>query len=199
MTLRAFKIKTHAEAGQRTLSRSGVWRSLEGPRPSETETPTAVQEAHDAFEAGALPPTPPPEWAAALDAIEGVHQDLQERMRTLEAEYRIKCASTIARIVSVAAPSICERAARDAISSIFDAECVEPGQRLLEITAAPDIMAIIRDECLRRSHAIKIEEDSALPPGSFRCHWPGGGLECDVGRSLFAIVEALSSPPPETC
>lgn len=194
MTLRAFTIKHDKTPERPILRKSGIWPALTGEAPSAASTHIDLPTAPTAVEDASPAPESTPALAAALEAIEGAHQELQERMRFLEAEYQLKCASTLARIISAAAPAICEAAARDAIAAIFDKEPTRPSQDLLTIAASADLMAVIREECRERSNAIDIQEDGSLPPGSFRCRWAGGGLESDVGTALLAIVEALTNP-----
>lgn len=190
MTLRAFSIQSRSSAGARGFRKIDLWRPL--AEESESARAAETSAAGGEVEADAAPPQSQA-LAEAIAAIDAARVDLQSQSAALEAHYRRECASTLAALISAAAPAISEAAAKDAIASVFREERGDMQPADLTFVAAPDLHEIVREACARRSPPVSITIDESLEPGALRIRWNGGGLDCDVGRSLFAIVEFLSA------
>lgn len=188
MTLRAFSMQSRPSAGARGF------RHVDLRRPFERECAEAAAGGAVDREAEVVPaPHHSQALADAITAIEAARIELQAQTEALEAHYRRECASTLAALISAAAPAISEAAAKDAIASVFREERGDAQPADIAFVAAPDLFEIVRDECARRSPPVNVDVDERLEPGALRIRWNGGGLDCDVGRSLFAIVEFLSA------
>ena len=151
------------------------------PAPSDFETGYAAGVEAKSGEVG-----------TALAALDAARREIESRIAILEAQYRRQCAATLAEIISAAAPAICEAAARGAIAEIFDSAPGAAAPPELTLRASPDILEAIKGE-VDPAQAALFTIDDALAPGSLEAHWRDGGLDCDVGRSLFAIVEFLNA------
>lgn len=194
MTLRAFSVcRVRARSGADSFRQVDLWRPLAASTgdilPDKVElmseeTGAATQDSELLSE--------------ALIGLEKARNELAGRMESFEERFRQECASTLAQIISAAAPSICEAAAKDAIAAIFTDEREEMRAEVISFVASPDIYGVVQAECDRRSIETLIKIDEELEPGAIRVRWPGGGFECDVGRSLFSIVEFISSKPHST-
>jgi flagellar biosynthesis/type III secretory pathway protein FliH len=170
----------------------GVWSSLE----EDLQAPEVGDDAGDltayqkGFEAGARSKAGAID--AALAALDRAHQDLKERMASLDGVYREQSASTLAQIISAAAPAISEAAAKSAIIQIFDDADDESAHPDLSIRVSPDIFDAI-SEAKNGPAPYCLMRDDSLEAGTVRARWRDGSLECDVGRSLFRIVEFLNA------
>lgn len=132
-------------------------------------------------------------FTAALASLEAARAEIELRTHQLERHFRNESAAMLARIVNAAAPSICEAGARDAIAMIFSEERMELGEEVVSIVVSPDIFNLVQAECAQRSITPPLNVDETLEAGAIRIRWSGGGLDCDIGHSLFAIVELLTS------
>lgn len=191
MTLRAVKLPAMNAAAARPLR---LWSSFDTESEPGADAP-AQPGFDDGFEAGSR--AKEAELGAALDAIGRAQREIEERMNALDSSYRRQCAATLARIISAAAPAICETAAQSAIARIFNDAVGDAPRAELTLTVSQDIHDVIqgaRGGDLPAAIAI----DADLPPGSLQARWRDGGLDCDVGRSLFAIVEFLNSEAGQT-
>ncbi len=189
MTLRSVRLERVSPAVAQCARPADLWRPLdEGP-----QAPCAMPDVPGtiALCSGAAAETG--RTAAALDALEQARSELLQRIESLEAQYRKRCVAMLAQIVSAAAPAICEAAARGAIGRIFDDETGAVPLSEIEMTAAPDIFEALHEACLQRSPPLNLAADERLEPGALRMRWKDGGLDCDVGRSLFAIVDFLNA------
>lgn len=178
--------------------RAAVLPAISLSRAPEPDAALRAQSDFDkGYEAGARAKAD--EVGAALAALHAARQEIDSRIATLEAQYRRQCAATLAEIISAAAPSICEAAARDAIAGIFTDAAGAPELPELTLRASPDILDAIKSG-VPHDLAATLTIDAELAPGTLTARWRDGGLDCDVGRSLFAIVEFLnaqSAQPPE--
>jgi hypothetical protein len=191
MTLNAFSVRSDRLQNAPVACRQAdLWRPFAAAADDETAEPSALapEEEATAPEATSLVST-------ALLGLEEMRKELEARMDRLEGRYRHECASSLAQIISAAAPSISEAAARDAIAAVFAEERKSVRAEILSFVVSPDLHDVVQSERLRRSIDLPVEVDESLEPGAMRIRWPGGGLDCDVGRSLFAIVDFLSSQP----
>lgn len=160
------------------------------PAPGPDAAASARSDFEKGYEAGARAKSD--EVGAALSALLAARAEIDRRAATLEAHYRRQCAATLAEIISAAAPSICEAAARDAIAGIFNDAAGAEVFPELTLRASPDVVEAIKGDVRRDVSAI-LTIDAALQPGTIEARWREGGLDCDVGRSLFAIVEFLNA------
>jgi hypothetical protein len=190
MTLHAFtncdESGRTAEIGRRQTS---LWRPLamkDSPDIPEKTEPAPQEE-------GACSPTNKT-LTDALTSLEAARAEIELRTHQLEQHFRNESTAMLARIVSAAAPSICEAAARDAIAMIFNEARMGLGEEVVSIVVSPDLFDLVQMECAQRSVTPPVDVDQTLEAGAMRVRCPGGGLDCDIGHSLFAIVEFLSSP-----
>lgn len=188
MTLRAVKFPAIDEADACAASLSAR-RSPQSIESRATPSPPMMG-FEEGFEAGARAKAQ--ELDAALAAIERVRLEISDQMAQLEVQYRKQCAAALAEIINAAAPAISEAAANSAIASIFDDAAGAAPRVDLTLRASSDVF-----DAIRTAREIEppagIELDPDLAPGTLHARWRGGELECDVGRSLFAIVEFLNS------
>jgi hypothetical protein len=193
MTLRTLTIQRFDDTSAGAQRQPSLWPALSEVVTSESSlmneqesTATAADDADRALPTSSR-------ISEALAAIEAARVELQSRTQALEAHYRQECAATLARLINAAAPSICEAAARDAIAGVFAEERGETATELFSIVASPDVVDVIRGMCAGRSDVPDILVEETMDPGTLEIRWAGGGLDCDVGRSLFAITEFLTT------
>lgn len=191
MKLSAFSVEEdRARVGADAFRPADLWRPLAAKRGDdlpEAAEPARQEKKPEAQEAKLT--------SEALANLESARKDLEMQMERLESRFRRECASSLAQIVSAAAPSICEAAAKDAIAAVFTEERKDVRADVVSFLISPDIYEAVEAERNRRFVDLPVTIDESLKPGSVRIRWSGGGLDCDVGRSLFAIVEFLSSSP----
>lgn len=133
------------------------------------------------------------ELAAAIAALARAKTDIESRAAALDAHYRACCAKTLAQIIAAAAPAICETAARTAIARVFDETARTAAPPSLTLASSADIFAALGGDA-----AATLLMDDTLAPGTLVARWRDGGLDCDVGRSLFAIVDFLNAQTKST-
>jgi len=191
-------MKSHAATFPRILvapdREGGLWAPLGDNAHAAFATAAAAHEAayEEGFRAGHQAKAE--ELAATLDALAGAKTDLERQAGALEALYRKRCAATLAQIIAAAAPAICETAAREAISEVFSNSGGDAPRLSLSLLASSDIHAAVGPEA-----PVDLIIDDSLAPGTLMARWNDGGLDCDVGKSLFAIVAFLNAQAsPET-
>ncbi len=160
------------------------------PRLASDASEDTRSEFEEGYEAGARAKFG--EIETALAALLAARADLDRCTAALEAQFRRQCAATLAEIISAAAPSICAAAAREAIAGIFGHAAGPATFSELKLRASPDILEAIKDAVSPHQSAYFTMDDT-LAPGTLEARWSDGGLDCDVGRSLFAIVEILNA------
>jgi hypothetical protein len=171
--------------------RAAILPAIDRAPPQESAAAENLRsDFENGFEAGARAKSG--EVGAALTALLAARDQIDRRTNALEAQYRQQCAATLAEIIGAAAPSICEAAARNAIASIFSDAAGAAALPDLTLRASPDVFDAIKGE-VPPVHADVFSIDPALAPGTIEARWLEGGLDCDVGRSLFAIVEFLNA------
>ncbi len=187
MTLSAFKFEIMAAEPHAPLPSKALWTSLnQDPAPQLVAKATVIDNGYeDGFRAGAQEREA--ELSAALAELRRAKVAIDSRADTLETHYRAKCSQTLAQIISAAAPAICEAAARAAITQIFD-DAAGSAPPSLSLALSPDLHAAFGDDA---GGEFAIDQD--LAPGTLVARWRDGGLDCEVGRSLFAIVDFLNS------
>ncbi|MFN0024065.1 MAG: hypothetical protein ACKVS5_09200 [Parvularculaceae bacterium] len=131
--------------------------------------------------------------AGALHALDACKSTLELQLAGLEETYRKRCAALLAQILKAAIPPISEAAARATIARLFEDATGKPQHANVAIVAAPDIHDALQAFCEQFDPAISMQSDLSLAPGTLQARWNSGGIDCDVGRSLFAIVELLNS------
>lgn len=189
---------THAASFPRVINltarESGLWAPLGVKTHTTLATAAAAQEAayKQGFQAGFQAKSE--ELAATLDVLAGAKTDLERQAGALEALYRKRCAATLAQIIAAAAPAICEAAAREAITEVFSHAGGDAPRLSLSLLASSDIHAAISLQA-----PVDLIIDDSLAPGTLIARWNEGGFDCDVGKSLFAIVDLLNAQAsPET-
>ena len=191
MTQRALTITAGDLAPQSALAH--LWRPLTDRAQEEDGTPSDARRRafEDGFAAGFAQRSA--ELARAFEAVDHARCELERRLTTLESAYRARCAGVLAEIISAAAPSIAEASARMAIAGVIEESLGDSVSAPVAVTCAPDIFETLQEACAGAASAVDLRLDPDLPPGAMKARWSGGGLDCDVGRSLFAIIEFLNA------
>jgi len=194
MTLRSVKLQRDPLNSAPVVRPTDLWRPLENSSPagnakleksSNPVTPLLGSLDEEAARAGKL--------QNALDALSQATNEIHRQLGEMESHYLRKCAGTVAQIISAAAPAICEAAAQAAIARVLDEAAGSSAIAEVSITVAPDLYDTLREACDRYVFPMNFLSDERLAPGAMRVRWRDGGLDCDLGRSLFAIVDFLNS------
>jgi len=194
MTLRSVKLQRDPLNSAPVVRPTDLWRPLENSTPAGNAKP----------EKSSNPVTPLlgslGEEAArteklqnALDVLTQATNEIHRQIGEMEAHYLRKCAGTVAQIISAAAPAICEAAAQAAIARVLDEAAGSSAIAEVSIKVAPDLYETLREACEQRALPMSLHSDEGLAPGALQVRWREGGLDCDLGRSLFAIVDFLNS------
>lgn len=165
----------------------GFWSPLSEAARAPAAEALPANPYDEGFKAGLLAKTE--EVEGALIALRDARERLEARNEALDIEYRRQCATTLAQIISAAAPAICEAAAHSSIAQIFDGAAARAE---LTLRASVDVADKIA-ELLPGAASYHLAPDADLAPGTIEAQWKDGGVNCDLGRSLFAIVEFLNS------
>lgn len=191
MTQRSLTLTDADSAPGSGLAR--LWRPLTD-RTKDTDATFAEARRRafdDGFAAGFAQRTA--DLTGVFEAVETARHELEKRLSTLESAYRARCASVLAEIISAAAPAVTEASARMAVAGIIEESLGDGVSGAVTLTCASDIFELLQRACAEAATAVELSADPDLPPGALKARWSGGGMDCDVGRSLFAIVEFLNA------